>query len=84
MDDDGFKRLEYECPACGVVMGEYAERWPGCGQNLFEVYSGAFTPGAGRMRSTLSWLLLGALGLALVGAVVGGVARLLGDPPSAV
>lgn len=79
MVEDGFRRFEYECPKCGTLLGEYAERCPDCGQNLFEVFSGSYTPGAGRLRNAVTYLLLGALALSMLGAVVGAVARLFGE-----
>ena len=66
---DGFKRFDYECPGCGALLGEFAESCPDCGQNLFEVFSGTYTPGDTLLRKALACLLL----VLLAGGIISGI-----------
>ncbi len=55
---DDFRRFGYECPRCGAVLREYAERCPACGQNLFEAFSGTFRPRRSRGVKILVFVVL--------------------------
>ncbi len=71
-----FQRFEYDCPNCGAVLGEYAERCPDCGQNLFEVFSGTFRPKPRRFARIVAAVFLvlfvGAILAALLVSLSGG------------
>lgn len=63
---DDFRRFSYECPNCGVTLGEHAERCPECGQNLFEAFSGTFRPRRSHGARIIALLLL----VVFVGAMI--------------
>lgn len=67
---DDFRQFDYDCPRCGAVLAEYAERCPYCGQNLFEVFSGTFRPRRGPwVRFVAAVLVIGMLGTVVLAVV---------------
>jgi ribosomal protein S27AE len=64
---DDFRRFEYDCPNCGEILTEYAERCPHCGQNLFEARSPTFRP----RRTTTSRMIALVVLVVFLAAVIG-------------
>lgn len=74
---DDLRGFEYECPKCGKVLSEYAERCPYCGQNLFEVFSGTFRPRRRLGAKLLILLVLAVFILAILGVFIGSLHGLI-------